>query len=152
VAAGPAPTLTPYLRRSFFQTGEGRKEKEEKKIGYVTIGTSDMEKSKAFWTQLLEPLGAKVLMDMGRIAFVGESMDKPILALCTPFDGEEPHRGNGNMLAFPAGSREKVDEFHARAIALGASDEGAPGERMPSFYGGYIRDLDGNKAVFYQMG
>ena len=121
-------------------------------IGYVTIGTADMEKSKAFWLELLEPLGAKLLMDMGTIAFVGEGMDKPILALCTPYDEQPAHHGNGNMLAFPAGSPEKVDELHARAMGLGASDEGAPGERGPNFYGGYFRDLDGNKAVFYQMG
>ncbi|HIF95672.1 MAG TPA: VOC family protein [Myxococcales bacterium] len=121
-------------------------------IGYVTIGTTDMEKAKAFWCELLEPLGAKLLMDMGRIAFIGEAMDKPILAVCIPHNQETPDHGNGNMLAFPAGSREKVDELHARAMGLGASDEGAPGERMPSFYGGYFRDADGNKAVFYQMG
>ncbi len=121
-------------------------------IGYVTIGTTDMEKAKAFWCELLEPLGAKLLMDMGRIAFIGESMDKPILAVCTPHNQEAPDHGNGNMLAFPAGSREKVDEMHARAMGLGASDEGAPGERMPSFYGGYFREADGNKAVFFQMG
>ena len=46
----------------------------------------------------------------------------------------------------------KVDELYARAIELGASDEGPPGERMPGFYGGYFRDPDGNKAVFFQMG
>jgi predicted lactoylglutathione lyase len=45
-----------------------------------------------------------------------------------------------------------VDELHARAIELGASDEGPPGERLPGFYGGYFRDVDGNKAVFFQMG
>jgi predicted lactoylglutathione lyase len=56
------------------------------------------------------------------------------------------------MLAFPADTREDVDKLYASAIALGATDEGAPGERMPTFYGGYFRDLDGNKAVFYKMG
>ncbi len=121
-------------------------------IGYVTIGTSDMEKAKAFWSTLLEPVGAKVLMDLGRIAFIGEGMNKPMLAVCTPADGKVATPGNGNMLAFPAGSRKKVDELHARALGLGASDEGAPGARMPTFYGGYFRDLDGNKAVFFHMG
>jgi len=122
-------------------------------IGYVTIGTSDLEKAKAFWSSLLEPLGASVLMDLGRLAFIGQGMDQPpMLAVCTPHNEQAPHSGNGNMLAFPAGSREKVDEFHARALELGASDEGAPGERMPGFYGGYFRDPDGNKAVFFQMG
>ena len=56
------------------------------------------------------------------------------------------------MVAIPAGSREKVDEMYARAMEMGASDDGAPGERMPGFYGGYFRDADGNKAAFYHMG
>ncbi|MFP6639570.1 MAG: VOC family protein [Myxococcota bacterium] len=121
-------------------------------IGYVTIGVSDMEKGKAFWSGLLEPLGASVLMDIGRLAFIGTAMDQPILAVCTPHDKNAPDHGNGNMLAFPAGSREKADELYARAMEFGASDEGPPGERMPGFYGGYFRDPDGNKAVFFHMG
>lgn len=121
-------------------------------IGYVTIGTRDMEKAKAFWASLLEPLGASVLMDIGRLAFIGTEMGQPMLAVCLPHDEKPPERGNGNMLALPAGSREKVDELYARAIELGASDEGPPGERLPGFYGGYFRDVDGNKAVFFQMG
>ena len=40
-------------------------------IGYVTIGVSDMEKAKAFYSALLADLGAGVMMDMGRIAFIG---------------------------------------------------------------------------------
>ena len=122
-------------------------------IGYVTIGTTDMEKAKEFWSKLLEPLGAKILMDIERIAFIGASMDQPMVAVCQPFDGNPPASGNGNMLAFPAESPEQVDELYARAIELGASDEGAPGERIPGvFYGGYFRDFDGNKAVFFKMG
>lgn len=122
-------------------------------IGYVTIGTTDMERAKQFWSSLLEPLGGRVIMDIGRIAFIGQGMDQPpMLAVCIPYDQKEPHSGNGNMLAFPAGSKENVDTMHARALELGAQDEGAPGERMPGFYGGYFRDHDGNKAVFYQMG
>jgi predicted lactoylglutathione lyase len=121
-------------------------------IGYVTIGVSDMEKAKAFWTELLEPLGATVMMDLDRIALIGTAMNRPMLAVCVPFDEDEPHQGNGNMVAFPTESREQVDALYARAIAMGATDEGAAGERMPTFYGGYIRDPDGNKAVFYHMG
>ncbi len=121
-------------------------------IGYVTIGTRDMEKAKAFYLALLEPLGAKLLFDMGRIAFIGEAMDKPCVAVCTPYNEEEPNCGNGNMIAFPAGSRENVDKLYARAIELGATDEGPAGERMPTFYGGYFRDADGNKCAVYHMG
>jgi catechol 2,3-dioxygenase-like lactoylglutathione lyase family enzyme len=120
-------------------------------IGYVTIGTSDMEKAKSFWSALLEPLGAGVLMDLGRIAMIG-APGAPMLAVCTPFNEEAPGQGNGNMIAFAAGSREKADELYARALELGGTDEGPPGERMPGFYGGYFRDPDGNKAVFFHMG
>jgi predicted lactoylglutathione lyase len=121
-------------------------------IGYVTIGVNDMEKGKAFWTELLEPLGAQMLMDMGRIALLGSAPDQPMLAVCVPYDEGDPNPGNGNMVAFAAGSREKVDEMYAKAIAMGATDEGPAGERMPTFYGGYFRDPDGNKAVFFHMG
>jgi catechol 2,3-dioxygenase-like lactoylglutathione lyase family enzyme len=121
-------------------------------IGYVTIGTSDMEKSKAFWLELLEPLGAKVLMGMDRIALMGPAMDQPMLAVCIPYNEEDAQPGNGNMVAIAAGSRENVDKMYAKAIELGGTDEGPAGERMPTFYGGYFRDLDGNKAVFFHMG
>ncbi|MBQ75957.1 MAG: glyoxalase [Gammaproteobacteria bacterium] len=121
-------------------------------IGYVTIGVSDMEKAKAFWTELLEPLGASVLMDMGRIARIGTGMDQPMLAVCIPYDEAPADHGNGNMIALAAGSRENVDKLYAKAIEMGATDEGPAGERMPTFYGGYFRDPDGNKAVFYHMG
>ena len=49
------------------------------------------------------------------------------------------------MIALNAGSREMADKLHARALALGGKDEGAPGPRGDTIYGGYFRDLDGNK-------
>ncbi|XOV87041.1 MAG: VOC family protein [Pseudomonadota bacterium] len=119
-------------------------------LGYVTIGVSDMEKGKAYWTALLEPMGAKVIMDMGRIALLGNGKG-PMLGICVPYDEKDQHPGNGNMLAFTAGSRENVDSLYAKAIELGGTDEGAPGERGPTFYGGYFRDPDGNKAVFFSQ-
>ncbi len=74
-----------------------------------------------------------------------------MLAVCIPYDEKEPDHGNGNMVAIPGGSREGVDKLYAKARELGASDEGEPGERMPTFYGAYVRDLDGNKLCFFEM-
>jgi len=122
-------------------------------IGYVTIGTKDMEAAKAFYTELLSDLGATLLMDMDRIAFIGKSMAEPMLAVCTPYDEGDPAPGNGNMIAISPGSKEKVDELYAKALSLGATCEGEPGQRIEDmFYGGYFRDPDGNKVVFYQFG
>ena len=54
------------------------------------------------------------------------------------------------MLALPV-KRADIARVYDKAIELGASDEGAPGERLPIFYGAYIRDPDGNKICFYEM-
>ncbi|MBU2872888.1 VOC family protein [Marinobacter salexigens] len=122
-------------------------------IGYVTIGVSDMERAKKFYVELLSDMGAKLLVDMGRIAFIGESMKGPSLAVCTPFDGQPNHPGNGNMLAFWPGSKEAVDAYYKKAIELGATCDGEPGQRIPDqFYGAYLKDQDGNKMAFFHFG
>ena len=120
-------------------------------IGYVTIGSKDLDRACKFYDEVLALVGARQLMGMDRIKFYGTGMDRPMLAVCTPYDGQAHAVGNGNMVAIPGGSRENVDKLYAKAMELGATDEGAPGERMPIFYGGYVRDLDGNKLCFFDM-
>ncbi len=122
-------------------------------IGYVTIGVSDMERAKTFYTSLFADQGAKVLIDGGRIAFIGANPAAPMLAVCEPYDGEACNHGNGGMLAFPGDSKETIAVMHAKALSLGATDEGEPGQRIPDrFYGAYVRDPDGNKLCFYMFG
>ena len=122
-------------------------------IGYVTIGVTDMEKAKSFYSELLAPLGASVQMSMDRIAFIGKAMNEPMIAVCIPYDEKDPSPGNGNMIAINPGSKENVDKFYQRANELRATCEGEPGQRIPDmFYGGYVRDPDGNKLCFFQFG
>jgi predicted lactoylglutathione lyase len=122
-------------------------------IGYVTLGVSDMEKAKKFYTDLLGDLDAKVLLDLDRIAFIGKNMGSPMLAVCKPFNGEPNHPGNGNMLALQPGSKEAVDAHYNKAIELGATCDGEPGQRIPNqFYGAYVKDPDGNKLAFFHFG
>jgi len=110
-----------------------------------------MDRAEAFYGALLGEIGAEQLFGMDRIKFYGTSMDAAMLAICIPYDEQSPNCGNGNMIAIPGGSREGVDKLYAKAMELGASDEGEPGERMPTFYGGYVRDPDGNKLCFFEM-
>jgi catechol 2,3-dioxygenase-like lactoylglutathione lyase family enzyme len=119
-------------------------------IGYVTIGVNDMDRAVAFYDALLGEIGGKQLMGMDRIKFYGTG-EGAMLAICIPYDEKAPNPGNGNMIAIPGGSPEGVDKLYKKARELGASDEGEPGERMPIFYGGYVRDLDGNKLCFFHM-
>ena len=120
-------------------------------IGYVTIGTKDMERAVGFYDALLAEVGAKQVFGMDRIKFWGTGPDAAMLAVCIPYNEEEQQCGNGNMVAIPGGTREGVDNLYAKAMELGATDEGEPGERLPTFYGAYVRDLDGNKLCFFEM-
>ena len=91
-------------------------------------------------------------MDVGRAAFYGKAMNQPMLGVCLPYDKQPVSVGNGSMIALPAGSRDNVDKLYAKAISLGASDEGAPGPRGDDgFYAGYFRDPDGNKLNAFCM-
>jgi len=121
-------------------------------IGYTTLGVSDMERAKKFYTELFAEQGASVQFDGGRIAFIGKSMKEPMVAVCAPYDGNAPTPGNGVMVAFPAGSKENADKLYARALELGATCDGEPGQRIPGmFYGAYVRDPDGNKLAFFDF-
>jgi predicted lactoylglutathione lyase len=55
------------------------------------------------------------------------------------------------MVAIAATDPDQVKSLHAKALALGAQDEGAPGARGGKFYGAYFRDLDGNKLAVFCM-
>ncbi|MDA8653744.1 VOC family protein [Alphaproteobacteria bacterium] len=121
-------------------------------IGYVTLGSNDKDKAAAFYDALMGEIGGKRIFNNDRLIFWGTEMGAPMIGVGTPYDGEAATVGNGTMVALSVGSRENVDKLYAKAIALGAQDEGAPGERMPGFYGAYFRDLDGNKFVAFMMG
>ncbi|MES1944815.1 glyoxalase/bleomycin resistance protein/dioxygenase [Salinisphaera sp. PC39] len=121
-------------------------------IGYTTLGTNDLSAAAAFYDALLAELGAKRFLETDRLIAWAVAPGQPMFAVCTPWDGNSATPGNGNMVALAAGSEEGVRKLHARALELGATDEGAPGERMQGFYGGYFRDPDGNKLVAFTMG
>lgn len=121
-------------------------------IGYTTLGTNDLAAAAAFYDALLAELGAKRFLETDRLIAWAVAPGQPMFAVCTPWDGGPATTGNGTMVALAAGSEEGVRKLHARALELGAADEGAPGERMQGFYGGYFRDPDGNKLVAFTMG
>jgi len=121
-------------------------------IGYVTIGTSDLSKACAFYDALLAEVGAKQIFGMDRIKFYGTSPGAPMLAVCIPHDEKPQHCGNGNMVAISTSGLDQIKSLYKKALELGATSEGEPGERIPGmFTGAYVRDPDGNKLCFYQM-
>jgi catechol 2,3-dioxygenase-like lactoylglutathione lyase family enzyme len=126
-------------------------------IGYVTLGTDDLDRSRAFYDALFGEIGASRLMEMDSgFTLYGTGWGKPGVAVTRPHDGQPAVAGNGNMVSLVMDSREKVDRLHARALELGGSDEGPPGVRGEegerAFYGAYFRDPDGNKFCVFRIG
>jgi len=121
-------------------------------IGYVTLGTNDLERAAAFYDQLLAEIGAERFMQTEQFIAWSLAADKPALSVTKPYDGKPATVGNGVMVALAVDSREKVDAVYAKALELGGTDEGPPGPRGDSgFYAGYFRDLDGNKLNAFCM-
>ena len=126
-------------------------------IGYVTLGSNDLDRARSFYDQLMPVMGAGRMMEFGdNFTMYGVGMGKPGIAVCKPYDGSSATAGNGNMAAIACDSRARVDAFYNKAIELGGSDEGPPGVRGEegdqAFYGAYVRDLDGNKLCAFRIG
>ena len=125
-------------------------------IGYVVLGTTDLARARSFYDTLLAEMGAKRMMEFGdRGSAWGAAMDKPMLCIMTPYDGKRATVGNGVMAGISVDSRDLVDRMHKKALALGGTDEGAPGlrgEGGEGFYAAYFRDLDGNKLDVFCYG
>lgn len=121
-------------------------------IGYVMLGTNDMPRAIAFYDALLGELGAKRFMETDKFVIWGTNPSAPMLGVTLPFNGEAATFGNGTMVALALDSHERINALHQKALALGATDEGAAGPRGQGFYAGYFRDLDGNKLNFFKMG
>lgn len=121
-------------------------------IGYVTLGTNDFERAAAFYDELLSVYGAtRALQTDKMILWSSGKPGRPSLGIIKPYDKKPATAGNGTMVALAMNEPSKVDALHAKALSLGATDEGAPGPRTGNFYGAYFRDLDGNKLCVFCM-
>ena len=127
-------------------------------IGYVTLGTDDLDRARSYFDALLGTIGAKRVMQFadedGGFTMYGVSRDRPGVAVTRPYDGNAATSGNGAMVAIVMDSCDKVDAFHAKALELGGSNEGDPGFRGdPKFgyYFAYFRDPDGHKLAAFNI-
>ena len=120
-------------------------------IGYVTLGTNRFEEAASFYDELFGTIGAGRFMQSDSFIAWTTGPGSPAVSIVKPFNQEPASVGNGVMVAIVMNAPEKVDAFHAKALELGGTDEGAPGLRFGNFYAGYLRDLDGNKLNAFCM-
>ena len=101
--------------------------------GYSTIGTNNKEAAETFYDGLLAQMNAIKFPANDRITmWMSEDGASVILAIAIPYDGGTASHGNGTMKAIALESHEAVDQMYAKAIELGAKDDGEPGTRATS--------------------
>ena len=121
-------------------------------IDHVSVGVTNIKRSKAFYDAALAPLGMTPIFPVefsGQLVGVGYGANnKPSFWIQLPINGQPATMGNGVHIAFHANSREAVDAFYLASMAQGGVEDGAPGLRSeyhPNYYGAFVRDPDGNK-------
>ena len=112
---------------------------------YASVGSNDLDRAIGFYGALLGSIGWNKLFDNPSGGRFFGSVQDGMFAVVRPFNGEAATAGNGTMIGFAFNSRGEVDAFYNKAIELGGTDDGAPGDRGGGSYFGYFRDLDGNK-------
>ena len=76
-------------------------------IGYVTLGTNDIERAAGFYDSLLSEVGATRFMEEETFIAWAVAPDKPALSVSKPYDGNPATVGNGVMVALVVDSPEK---------------------------------------------
>ena len=118
-------------------------------IGYVMVGTNDLDKSIRFYDELLQILELeRIEKDEVCAGYSQKGGDGKVEFYITkPVNKEKATIGNGSQVSFLTNSRSIVDKFHEIGLNLGGKSEGSGGERPEGsgVYYSYIRDLDGNK-------
>lgn len=111
-------------------------------IDHFSIRVKNLEKSKEFYKQLLEPLGYTIAFDIPQAVSFAEER--------TSSSGDfwiQEGIAEATHFAFNAATRKQVDAFYTVGLAIGGKDNGAPGIRekyKQPYYAAFILDCDGN--------
>jgi catechol 2,3-dioxygenase-like lactoylglutathione lyase family enzyme len=113
-------------------------------IHHITIGVSDLARSRAFYERALAPLHldetntSDVLPNEVEFGRGGEMS----FAISTDYQVGAPVH-----IAFAAETVAEVHAFYAAALAAGGINNGAPGlrpEYSPDYFGAFVLDPDGH--------
>jgi catechol 2,3-dioxygenase-like lactoylglutathione lyase family enzyme len=117
-------------------------------LDHISLGVSDLERSRRFYDAALPPLGLVRTVD-----FEGRGSDYGAMAgqfgvefTITVETGVSPLRGM--HVCFRAPDRTSVRAFHAAALLAGGRDDGGPGVRTqyhPDYYAAFVVDPDGHR-------
>jgi catechol 2,3-dioxygenase-like lactoylglutathione lyase family enzyme len=123
-------------------------------LDHVFLSVSDLDRSIAFYTAVMAPLGVTQRVDFdGKYGPPGHPDLKGFGVQGRIFFWlkEGVVEGRAAHVGFVATSNPMVDAAYHAAIAAGATDNGAPGARVyydPRYYAGNVLDPDGYSLEF----
>jgi catechol 2,3-dioxygenase-like lactoylglutathione lyase family enzyme len=117
-------------------------------LDHVSVGVTDLERSRRFYDAALRPIGLVRLLDFeGRGSDYGFGAGQ--LGVEFTITRETPVAPLAGMhVCFRAATRDAVHAFHAAALAAGGRDDGAPGLRPQyhrDYFGAFVLDPDGHR-------
>lgn len=119
-------------------------------LDHVSLGVSDIARSRRFYDAALRPLGLVRIVDFGedRGSDYGAAPGSLGVEFTITRETGVKAPAPGVHLCFRAPDRAAVHAFHAAALKAGGSDEGAPGLRPQyhaDYYAAFVRDPDGHR-------
>jgi catechol 2,3-dioxygenase-like lactoylglutathione lyase family enzyme len=155
-APGPRPQYSPGYYGAFVRDPDGNSveavdpgepRERDNRIDHLWIRVRDLGASRRFYEAVAPAVGLRV-HDGAENRFHVAGAERSFALVRDDPVSEHVH------LAFPAAGRESVEAFHRAALAVGAPDNGPPGERPEyhrGYFGAYALDPDGNnvEAVFH---
>ncbi len=123
-------------------------------LDHLSLGVADLNRSLAFYDEVMGALGYSRLWKNESAAGYGEHGSEEPFAIKEERPGDVPGGSKRTHVAFSANGTSAVDAFHEAALANGGKDEGAPGNRPhygDKYYAAFVTDPDGYRleAVFH---
>jgi catechol 2,3-dioxygenase-like lactoylglutathione lyase family enzyme len=115
-------------------------------IDHVSVAVAKLAESTQFYENVLAPLGYQKMVE--RPASVGFGKTYPEFWINLRPDLAPGAPDTGAHVCLRAPDEESVRAFHHAALMQGGRSDGEPGPRqgaITTYYGAFIRDLDGNK-------
>jgi catechol 2,3-dioxygenase-like lactoylglutathione lyase family enzyme len=119
-------------------------------INHVSIGASDIARTKKFYDAVLQALGYSCL-NSGETS-LGYGKDGVVLWISHTKSPVKADLASGLHFCFDAPSRKSVDAFYKAALAAGGRDNGEPGVRRDygdNYYAAFVLDPDGYRLEAY---
>lgn len=117
-------------------------------LDHLSIGVSDLTRSRLFYDAALRPLGLTRILDFGHRGSDYGATAGPTGVEFTITVEEGQLTAPGVHACFRAAGRDAVNSFYQAALAHGGHGDGAPGLRPnyhPDYYGAFVRDPDGHR-------